>query len=309
MLFAAERRTTLRIRFSRGFLGSRYFLCLLGTAFLFLLGATGVAAYYWISFGRMIDLRLSGNIQQATARIYATPMQISPGQAMTVQQMADHLQRAGYSELDTPGTPGRYVLHGNEIEIRPSSESYFNAKNRLVVDFANREIQSIRSLDSGAALDSAEVEPELLTNLFDSSREKRRAVSFDEIPKTLREAVLSVEERRFTKQQIFELYANEIYLGNRGSFAIHGFGEASLAYFNKDVRELNLQEEAFLAGLIHAPNRYSTAEHRPERAAEARDRALFMMQENGVITPEQAQAARKAPLRIIAGGLQGSTAP
>jgi penicillin-binding protein 1B len=373
MLFAAERRTTLRIRFSRGFLGSRFGLFLLGTAFLSLLGAMGVAAYYWISFGRMIDLRLSGNIQQTTARIYATPMQISPGQAMTVQQMADHLQRAGYSELDTPGTPGRYVLHGNEIEIRPSSESYFNAKNRLVVDFANREVQTIRSLDSGAALDSAEVEPELLTNLFDSSREKRRSVSFDEIPKTLREAVLSVEdrrffehgafdpvrvmgaawadlrrgaraqgastismqvarsfffstdrtwrrklaetmmalklERRFTKQQIFELYANEIYLGNRGSFAIHGFGEASLAYFNKDVRELNLQEDAFLAGLIHAPNRYSTAEHRPERAAEARDRALFMMQENGVITPEQAQEARKAPLRIIAGGLQGSTAP
>ena len=44
-------------------------------------------------------------------------------------------------------------------------------------------------------------------------------------------------EHRFTKQQIFELYANEIYLGNRGSFAIHGFGEASLAYFNKDIRD------------------------------------------------------------------------
>ena len=61
-------------------------------------------------------------------------------------------------------------------------------------------------------------------------------------------------ERRFTKQQILELYANEIYLGNRGSFAIHGFGEASLAYFNKDVREVSLPEAAFMAGIIHAPS-------------------------------------------------------
>lgn len=363
----------MRVRIGRAFWMSRFGLVVLGAVCLSLLCAAAAAAYYWYSFGRMIDLRLSGHIQQTTARIYAIPMAVAVGQPMTVQQMADHLQRAGYSELDAPGTPGRYILHSNEIEIRPSNESYFNGKNRLMVAFADRQISQIRSLDTGAALDSAEVEPELLTNLFDSSREKRRAISFDDIPKTLREAVLSVEdrrffehsgfdyvrilgaawadlrrgaraqgastismqvarsfffstertwrrklaetlmalelERRFTKQQIFELYANEIYLGNRGSFAIHGFGEAALAYFNKDVRELNLAETAFLAGIIHAPNRYSTAERRPERAAEARDRALFMMQENGVLTPEQAKDARKAPLRIIAGGLEGSTAP
>ena len=116
-------------------------------------------------------------------------------------------------------------------------------------------------------------------------------------------------EHRFTKQQIFELYANEIYLGNRGSFAIHGFGEASLAYFNKDVREVSLPEAAFLAGIIHAPNRYSTAERRPERAVEARDRALLAMTENGVISAEQARDAKKIPLQIVGGGLEGSTAP
>src|SRR6202051_1921093 len=116
-------------------------------------------------------------------------------------------------------------------------------------------------------------------------------------------------ERRFTKQQIFELYANEIYLGNRGSFAIHGFGEASLAYFNKDLREVNLQEAAFLAGIIHAPNRYSSSERRPERAVEARDRALLSMNENGAITADQAHAGKKTPLKIVGGGLEGSTAP
>jgi len=363
----------VRIRIGRGLWGSRLGLILLGSAVFLLLVVTGIGTYYWISFGRMIDLRLSGHIQQTTAKIYAAPMRISTGESLTVADMANHLQRAGYSELDVSGTTGRYVLHGNEIEIRPSSESYFGPKNQLVVDFKGGEVQRIRSLDSGAALDSAEVEPELLTSLFDSSREKRRAISYNDIPKVLRDAVLSVEDRRFfehpgfdpirilgaawadlrhgarvqggstismqvarsfffntdrtvrrkvaetvvalelehrfNKQQIFELYANEIYLGNRGSFAIHGFGEASLAYFNKDLREVNLQEAAFLAGIIHAPNRYSASERRPDRAVEARDRALLAMTENGVITSEQAAGAKKSPLQIVGGGLEGSTAP
>src|SRR5712671_4878810 len=321
----------------------------------------------------MIDLRLSGHIQQTTARIYASPMRISTGQTLTIAELANHLQRAGYSELDVQGTPGRFILHGAEMEIRPSSESYFGGKNRLVVNFSRNSVQKIYLMDTGASVDSAELEPELLSSLFDNSREKRRAMNFNDIPKLLREAVLSVEDRRFfehpgfdpvrifgaawadlrhgarvqggstismqvarsfffnsdrtlrrkiaetmvalelehrfTKAQIFELYANEIYLGNRGSFAIHGFGEASLAYFNKDVREVTLPEAAFLAGIIHAPNRYSTAERHPEKAVEARDRALLSMTENSVITPDQARESKKVPLQIVGGGLEGSTAP
>jgi penicillin-binding protein 1B len=363
----------LRIRISRSFWASRFGLVLLGAALLVLLTFAGVATHYWIFYGRMIDLRLSGHMQQTTARIYAAPMRIWTGQTLTAGELANHLQRAGYSELNMPGTPGRYILHGNEVEIRPSSESYFGGRNRLVVNFSGNQVRKIRLLDTGAALDSAEIEPELLTSLFDSSREKRRVVRFEDIPKLLRDAVLSVEdkrffehpgfdpvrilgaawvdlrhgarsqgastismqvarsfffssertwrrkvaetlvalelEHRFTKAQIFELYANEIYLGNRGSFAIRGFGEASVAYFNKDVREVNLPEAAFLAGIIHAPNRYSTAERRPERAVEARDRALAAMVENKVISPEQSQDACKIPLHIVGGALEGSTAP
>src|SRR5260370_29084322 len=98
--FAAERRAILRILINRSFLGSRFGLVLLGIALLLLLTATGVATYYWISYGRMIDLRLSGHIQQTTARIYATPRRISTGQALTVADLADHLQRARYTQLN-----------------------------------------------------------------------------------------------------------------------------------------------------------------------------------------------------------------
>ncbi len=111
--------------------------------------------------------------------------------------------------------------------------------------------------------------------------------------------VALILEHRFTKAKIFELYANEIYLGNRGSFAIHGFGEAAQAYFGKDLRDLSLAQTCFLAGIIRAPNRYSSSERKPERAARARDSVLTAMVENKSITAKQAQEAKAMPLDLI----------
>jgi penicillin-binding protein 1B len=124
------------------------------------------------------------------------------------------------------------------------------------------------------------------------------------------ETLMSLElEQRFNKKQIFELYANEVYLGNRGSFAIRGFGEAAQAYFGKDVHDLTLAESAFLAGIIRAPNRYSSADRRPERAVEARDRVLSAMLDDQFVTAKQVEAARKAKLNIASGTMASSEAP
>src|SRR5712692_4322404 len=126
----------------------------------------------------------------------------------------------------------------------------------------------------------------------------------------LAEAMISIElEQRFNKQQIFELYANEVYLGNRGSFGIRGFSEASVAYFGKDLRQLGLPECAYLAGIIRAPNYYSSADRHPERAVQARDRVLPQMLENKYINAEDVQEAKRAPLKIIRTSISGSEAP
>jgi penicillin-binding protein 1B len=126
----------------------------------------------------------------------------------------------------------------------------------------------------------------------------------------VKEILMAVEiNQRYSKQQIFELYANEVYLGNRGSFAIRGFGEAAEAYFGKDVRELNLGEEAFIAGIIRAPNRYSSAERHLDRAEESRDRVLAQMVEDSYVTQEQADAAKKLKLKFVNGGVNTGAAP
>jgi penicillin-binding protein 1B len=241
------------------------------------------------------------------------------------------------------------------------------------VSFSGGTISRILQLSDNTPRVAADIEPELITNLFDSSREKRRVVRFDDLPKDMVNAVLAAEDKRFfehggldivrvfgaaladlrrgqkaqgastidmqvarsfffttkrewtrkvkeilmaveinqrySKQQIFELYANEVYLGNRGSFAIRGFGEAAEAYFGKDVRELNLGEEAFIAGIIRAPNRYSSAERHLDRAEESRDRVLAQMVEDSYVTQEQADAAKKLKLKFVNGGVNTGSAP
>jgi penicillin-binding protein 1B len=105
------------------------------------------------------------------------------------------------------------------------------------------------------------------------------------------------------------LYANEVYLGNRGSFGIRGFSEASVAYFGKDMRQLTLSECAYLAGIIRAPNYYSSADRHPERGVQARDRVLTQMLENKYVNEEDLQEAKKAQLKIIKTSISGGSAP
>jgi penicillin-binding protein 1B len=123
------------------------------------------------------------------------------------------------------------------------------------------------------------------------------------------EAVIALQlERRFSKEKILELYANEIYLGHRGSFSIHGFGEGAQAYFNKDISQLTLAESAFLAGIIRGPNRYNPYRS-PERAVERRNYILDAMVETEAITKEQAQAAQQEPLSAAPANVEASEAP
>jgi len=115
-------------------------------------------------------------------------------------------------------------------------------------------------------------------------------------------------EHRFAKKQIFEMYANQVPMGQRGSFAINGFGEASQAYFGKDVRELTLSEGALLAGLIQSPNRLNPFRH-PDRAIERRNLVLDSMVETGAVTKDQAERAKAEPLHLIPGSVDASEAP
>src|SRR3981189_1827184 len=365
---------SLRIRLQKGFFTSIVGLTLLGIVFAVVLTTAGVYTYYYVKYSRMIDARLSGRVLQNTTQLFSAPRQISVGEPWTSAQMTTYLTKVGYRPARDDNSLGQFVVQGNTVEIRPSKYSYFAATNGLSVQFAGKTIKSIRPLGGGTDFGSAEIEPELITNLFDSAREKRRPVHYQDLPPALVHAIMSAEdkrylehggfdfvrivgaawadlrhtsshyqgastitmqvartfffsnertwrrkvaeamvaielEQRFSKQQIFELYANEVYLGNRGSFGIRGFSEASVAYFGKDMRQLTLAECAHLAGIIRAPNYYSSADRHPERGLQARDRVLTQMLDNKYINDTDVQAAKKEELKIVRASVSGSEAP
>jgi len=115
-------------------------------------------------------------------------------------------------------------------------------------------------------------------------------------------------EQKLTKQKIFEYYANQVPLGRRGSFGIRGFGEASQAFFGKDMRQLTLPEAATLAGLIQEPSARNPFRW-PERAKARRNIVLKMMLDNGHISQFQYNEACAAPMNVTRTGIESTDAP
>jgi penicillin-binding protein 1A len=121
----------------------------------------------------------------------------------------------------------------------------------------------------------------------------------------IEEALLAIQiERRFTKQQILALYANQIYLGH----GVYGFEAASEFYFSQPANRLNLPQAALIAGLPKSPALYSPITH-PERALHRRNLVINNLLEDGKITAGEAAAARDAPLGLNIAPDPNSRAP
>jgi penicillin-binding protein 1B len=338
------------------------------------LGLLSVYLYYYFQYAKIVEHRMRGQIFNNASKIYARPRVLRVGDGARLAEIANQLRIAGYSEEGEKGESrlGTYRMQGDAIVVQPGPESYHASENGRV-RVSGGKITSIANDSNGQSLSSYELEPQLVTAIFDSEqRSKRRLISYDDIPKVMVDAVLAIEDRRFfqhsgvnffrlveaawmdfregshrqggstltmqisrgffltpektirrkliemliaiqleerfSKKQIFELYANQVYMGQRGSFSITGFGEASRAYFNKDVQSLTLPEAALLAGLIQRPN-YLSPYKNPERALERRNLVLEGMFEMGSITREDADRAKAAPLKLAPLNVEASDAP
>ena len=331
-----------------------------------------VLVYYWIVFSSRIDNLLKGEVFTRSAGIYAAPKQIRAGQSLSTENLIDYLKRAGYVERGQQADTarGRYAIDGSTIEVQPGNDAkvdYAQAFEALRIQFSRdgKSIASVTDKDTGAHLERAQLEPELISSVTGRERAKRRVIGFNDIPPSLVDAIVVTEDRAFfqhygvnirgilrallrrydsdpnspiarqggssitqqlvknlwlspeyslkrkvaeaymsviletrlSKQQIFALYCNQVYLGQQAGFSINGFGEASTAYFNKDVTSLNLQESAFLAGLIRSPNRYNPY-HDLETARARRNQVLESMAETGTVTQADAQTAEASELKI-----------
>ncbi len=336
------------------------------------IAAGSVFMHYYNIYSTIIDRRLSGEVFKHTAKIYATPYIVYPGQEITPDEVLLRIRRAGLELTETtPFEDGVYQMLGEpakrQIVVSPEGGDDFS------LEFNEGILERVVEVRSGFDLIEAALPPELITNLFDDTRTKRRLVEWEQIPPHLSDALIASEDQRFfrhfgidliraggafiatywngerlegastitmqlagsfflnrsqrtwsrklpeifiallleqrlTKEQILTMYANEIYLGNRGSFAINGFGEAAAAYFGKDVSDLTVSESGTLVGIIPSPNAFSPWRHM-DRAVERRDLVLDAMHRLDMINMTQLAEARESELKLAEVEIDATDAP
>jgi penicillin-binding protein 1A len=128
------------------------------------------------------------------------------------------------------------------------------------------------------------------------ARNLYKSIGFEEsIVRKIKEVITAIQiERTYTKDEILEMYLNTVYFGH----GTYGVQAATRHYFNKDARELTLDEAALLVGLLPSPALYSPINH-PDRALARRNTVLRLMRDQGYITPEEYAEARALPLEKI----------
>jgi penicillin-binding protein 1B len=349
------------------FFRSPLFKVLLSIFLLFFIGTSAVVLYYYNYYSKVIDRKLSGEIFKRTAQIYAAPFRIYPGQKLSQDEVIERLQRAGFGQGERAGDEdGAYDARANVITVKPKEG------DTLRLEFGKTTMTKIVKPGQGD-VSEAWLPAELVTNLYGQSREKRRLLEYNDLPKVFIDALIAAEdqhffshwgidpvrlvgavvhsvrdseriggtstitqqlarnffltldrsmkrkvteifisfllEQRLTKQQILTMYANDTYMGQRGSFSINGFGEAAPAYFGRDLSSLTLPEAATLVSIIPAPNgKYSPVKH-PDEVKRRRNVVLTAMRSMGSITDKQYEEARNTELKVVAPKVDVSDAP
>src|SRR5437773_12341464 len=196
----AERKPQIvsRARLSN-FFRSPLFKILLSLFLFFFIGASAIVLYYYNYYSRTIDRRLSGEIFKNTAQIYAAPYRVYPGQRLVLDDVVVRLQRAGFERADKAGTDddGAYEVKGNRVTILPK------IGDALRLDFAKNSLTKIVK-DPGGEADEAWLPAELVTNLSDQTREKRRLVEYKDLPKILVDALIAAEDQHFFTHRVID---------------------------------------------------------------------------------------------------------
>jgi len=182
-------------------LARRWVLTLVAGCVLFCVLGFSLFAWDYIHYQPIVDQRMSGPVFANTARIYAAPRTVHAGDPGTPAEIAAQLRHAGYTAASeaAKSRTGTYRVSSNAIEIMPGPESFYSP-DVARIGFSEGKLEKIIVPGPGAeeTLEGYDLEPQLITGLYQQSqRSKRRLVAYDEIPKTLRDAIISIEDRRF----------------------------------------------------------------------------------------------------------------
>jgi penicillin-binding protein 1B len=358
-----------------------------------LVAACFVAGYYYVRFADLIDERLHGERVTVLPLVFARPLELRRGQALTDRQLIDRLNDLGYAQRATVEKPGEFAIGSGAVAILPRGPEFKGQVIRVVFQRPTgpavpaggrrpgppRQADRVQQLQLGMRpSDRLALDAPVLTSLISSEREKRRPVALAMIPQRVKQAVLAIEDRRFyehpgvdpigilgavssyvtgrrsylaggstitqqvvrnvflpkfegmslqeararslrrklleawvsiiltlraSKDEILEMYLNDVPLGQRGSFAILGVAEAARLFFAKDVSNVTLAEAATMAGVIQSPSALSPFNN-PARCKERRNVVLQAMADAGYVSQETADKVSHDPLVVVQRALE-----
>ena len=324
-------------------------------------------AYY---IDRTISKTFEGRRWSVPAQVYAQPLELFAGLALSKRQFATELDRLGYRQnvgLDSPGT---YRLNASGITVHLRSFRFidgFRPAQTLRFNFSRKGIEQITELDSSEVV-LVRMDPAKIGSFFPSHGEDRIVLTPQEVPNLLAAGLKAIEDRdfdehrgfsitgilralfvnlragsarqggstltqqlvksyfltnertlqrklrelamavilelRFSKQDLLTAYVNEIFLGQNGARAIHGFGLGAQFYFNKPINELNVAEIATLISIIRGPSYYNPFRH-PERALSRRNRILDTFYSDGLIGAVAHRQAKAQPIGVVSAAGRG----
>ena len=325
--------------------------------FVFLLGTLQL-----IRMDNTVREKFEGKRWRLPSQVYARPLELYQDAALSAADLELELKELGYYKASKQVTqPGEYLLSDGQATIFRRAFAFFEGPEDallLKVRFNGRSIASLTA--GGQDLDLARLDPMKIGGIYPSQKEDRKLVQLKDVPKSLIESLLAIEDRDFydhfgvsikgifrasltnaragrwvqggstltqqlvknfylsserslkrklveavyavllevhyTKDEILETYINEIYLGQSGDNAIHGFGLASEFYYGRILSRLTLDQAALLAALVNGPSIYNPMRY-PDRAKKRRDRVLDLLLESEKITQEEHDAAVKQKVK------------
>ncbi|MCE5335820.1 MAG: transglycosylase domain-containing protein, partial [Desulfobacteraceae bacterium] len=340
------------------------------TVFVVLTLAGLFAASFSYYLYNEVKNRFSSRRWSVPARVHSSTVPVYAGQHLSLSQLRKVFEERRYKEAaKEPVLSGEFKTAGSSLIVHLRDfqfPGHFLPAQRIQFDFHQSRISRIRG--PSGEITFLELEPLEIARLFGPERESRLLINIRQVPQSLIDAVVAIEDHRFfehsgidvygivramiadfrarkvvqggstitqqlvknyflesersfrrktlelsmafilenlyKKDEILEMYLNEIYMGQRGGVAIHGIGEAAGYFFGRNVDDLTLSESATLAGIIRGPNSYSPITH-PHAAIERRNVVLKRMLDLRKITPADYDSARTEPLKLASAPASG----
>ena len=324
-------------------------------------GMVALSAYVaWLDF-RIRD-EFEGKRWAVPARLFARPLELTPGAPLTADAIEAELELAGYRRVRSAFRPASFERDGERLRLVTREFPFLDGaapSYRVSVAVSGGRITAVE-VDGGAP-SRVRVDPAEIARVYPEHREDRVLLRLDDVPAAFLAILLEVEDRRFyehigidplaiaraawanlraghtvqggstltqqlaknfflsaertftrklnealialllewrySKHDLLEGYLNEVYLGQQGAHAIHGFGRAAHYYFGRSLVDLDLDEMALLAGMVRGPSYYDPRRH-PERAKRRRNHVIDRLEARSIAGPGAAERARSEPLGV-----------